>query len=193
MLEPGARATPDLRGQERALKEALGFLAAIAAVGLVIYFAFVNPSMRVDQDRSVSFTRHCVAESEGISEDGELTKLAHDSIIESSIGIQAGQDRALVLVLSSDEEARRAERDMARTVREAHQGFESSRAEMERSIKRRIVRRSFVVLAYAMPPSQEGRKAIGECVYAIRRNRWADVIGIDTMSIGRPFREAGES
>lgn len=165
-------------------------VGALAVIGAVVYFAFVNPSWAIDVDESYSWTTNCVDKSDSLSVDREQT-----SRFEQGLGfgrvvvIRRGPDTAAIFMTSSERQAADAEQQLRDTILEgARQAGISVSAEQ---IRQRIFRKSRQVFAYGnsanSAPSPAFMSDLGQCVYEIYDNRWQAIVGLETKQIGRPF------
>jgi hypothetical protein len=89
---------------------------------------------------------------------------------------------ALALFADSASMAAEVEKEFRDALQQAGAPAKRVNAQMKRD--------RFVVMLYARHvPSQAVRRAIGSCIYEIRKNRWAGWTGWDTEQVGRAFLE----
>jgi hypothetical protein len=146
----------------------------------------------MDVNESRAWTSNCADKSDSLSVDTDTSeRLGRGLGFGRVIVLQRGSSTAAIFITPSESRARTAERELRKAVRQgaAQAGAQVSQA----TINRRIFRRSDEVFVYGQgTPSRPTRafvRAIGQCVYEIRNNRWASFFGLDMKEIGRPFRE----
>ena len=163
----------------------LGGLLVVAALFFVtIYFGIVHPWWKDDQGQSVAWTRNCVSKSDSLDEDKQTSK-AFSLSGAQAIGIRNGSTNAIVIIAAS--------RGQAQSAADVLGGQLKKGGLSQEEVDARTSRSGPVVLLWGKGFNR-ARTAdmdqIADCVYSIRSNRLAGLIGIDTYQVGRPFREA---
>jgi hypothetical protein len=167
----------------------IGALIVVAVLGVGVYVTFINPSRVPDRSESVAWTRACLDAEGGAEEDEALTDEMSGGLgYGDVVGIHWRDKRGAAFFFDSDDDAATAEGELTEFARR----LGDDEGEIAELARRHIVRRGAQVLALAGEQTPESRKALGNCVTAIRVNKWAFFEIFETKSVGHPFRDIAD-
>ena len=169
-------------------------VAVFAVLGGAIYLAFINPSYKMSVNDSITYTQSCVENDNALSVDSEGTRALSGGLgFGRVIAIDYGAEKAAIFITPSESQAMEAVRELRQGLPEVYR--KANVALSQAQLVHLAFRRSNEVFAYSPSrtirvPSLAALRAIGSCVYEIRKNRWTAFTGFDTQLIGRPFLTA---